>query len=244
MSAPNAIITVQTLLPQQLEAAHTHQSVWVAASAGTGKTKILTDRVLRLLLPRANGEAGTLPNQILCVTFTNAAAAQMIERVLKTAKSWLHKSDEELAHALTALCGEAATPSQITAARQLFARIVDTPGGLKIMTLHAFGQSVLRRFPLEAGIAPGFILLTEQDSRDMMAQAQDAVFAKALSDAAHPLHDIITRLMRAENGDRLQSLIQHVQKEQQYLNDFFAENPDRNAQKNAFMQALNIASNA
>ena len=124
-------------------------SVWVAASAGTGKTKVLTDRVLRLML------AGTEPGRILCLTFTKAAAAEMANRIAERLGAWATADAARLeAAALSSCPAGSRRTSSAALARQLFARVLDAPGGTKIQTIHAFCQSLLGRFPLEAGVAP------------------------------------------------------------------------------------------
>ena len=140
-------------------------SVWVGASAGTGKTKVLTDRVLRLLL------GGTAPERILCLTFTRAAAAEMALRITRELARWTVADDEALATALSGLTG--AQPSRATRdrARRLFAAVLDVPDGLKIQTIHAFCQSLLRRFPLEAGVAPNFEVADERMSTTLLGAA-------------------------------------------------------------------------
>ena len=121
----------------------------LSASAGTGKTQVLTARVLRLLL------RGARPESILCLTFTKAAAAEMANRIGARLVSWVRLKDKDLKKDLFAL-GEANDPPAVERARTLFARVLDCPGGLKIQTIHAFAQSLLAAFPAEAGIAPGF----------------------------------------------------------------------------------------
>ena len=123
-------------------------SVWVSASAGAGKTKVLSDRVLRLML------SGTEPHRILCLTFTKAAAAEMANRVNERLGHWATMEDRELHDDLFNLAGTAPSGDETRRARRLFASVLDAPGGMKIQTIHAFCQSLLRRFPLEAGLAP------------------------------------------------------------------------------------------
>ena len=137
----------------QTDAANPSISAWVAANAGSGKTRVLTNRVARLLLEGAD------PSHILCITYTKAAAAEMAERLFSLLGGWALKDNETLAKKLQELEGEGARPrtgEQLSKARQLFARALETPGGLKIQTIHAFCASVLRRFPVEANIPPGF----------------------------------------------------------------------------------------
>ena len=121
----------------------------LSASAGTGKTQVLTARVLRLLLH------GAPPESILCLTFTKAAAAEMANRIGSRLAKWVRIKRTELFADLEAL-GEQPNERLIERARQLFAEVLDCPGGLKIQTIHAFAQSLLAAFPAEAGITPGF----------------------------------------------------------------------------------------
>jgi ATP-dependent helicase/nuclease subunit A len=156
-------------------------SAWVDASAGTGKTTVLTDRVLRLLLD------GAAPERILCITFTRAAAAEMSIRVTDRLGRWAIASDAELEDALSDLTGERPSAAMRILARQLFARIVDAPSGFRIQTIHAFCQSVLRRFPLEAGIAPHFALLDDRTGAELLGEARQSLLIDAGRDADGPL---------------------------------------------------------
>jgi ATP-dependent helicase/nuclease subunit A len=143
----------------------------VAASAGTGKTKVLTDRVLALLL------TGTPPERLLCLTFTKAAAAEMANRVAAKLAGWTTASDMSLRGDLAPLLGAAPTDAQLIAARRLFARLLDSAGGMRIETIHAFCQSLLRRFPLEAGLAPHFQVMDDRDAGELMAEAREQVLS-------------------------------------------------------------------
>ena len=128
---------------EQLAASDPAVSAFVAASAGSGKTKLLTDRLLRLML------AGARPERIQCLTFTKAAAAEMSLRLQQTLGRWVTMAPATLAQALLGLEVEP-TEAACHAARALFAKVLDLPGGMRIGTIHAFSQSLLRRFPLEA----------------------------------------------------------------------------------------------
>ena len=140
-------------LPQlegaQAEAADPRAHASLSASAGTGKTQVLTARVLRLLL------SGVDPEHILCLTFTKAGAAEMANRIGARLAAWVRLPNKLLKKELFAL-GERDDPLQLQRARQLFARVLDAPGGLRIQTIHSFAQALLGAFPAEAGIAPGF----------------------------------------------------------------------------------------
>lgn len=157
---------------QQL-ASNPLNSVWVSASAGSGKTKVLTDRVLNLLL------SDTLPEKILCLTFTKAAAAQMSNRINNMLKSWAVLPDEKLKIELQKLNGLPPTAEIIKKARCLFVKVLETPGGMKIMTIHSFCQSVLKRFPIEAGISPQFDVIDETQSHKLMHMAIQKTFLQA-----------------------------------------------------------------
>ena len=153
----------------QCQAANPLQSVWVEASAGTGKTKVLSDRVLRLLLDDVN------PLRILCLTYTKAAAVEMNSRISERLSEWAvidnHKLSENLHKLLGAeIKNEKEEKKYTDKARTLFAKLLDTPGGIKIQTIHSFCTDVLKRFPLEAGISPYFTVLEEQETDDVLAQ--------------------------------------------------------------------------
>ncbi|RHW17261.1 double-strand break repair helicase AddA [Sphingomonas gilva] len=154
----------------QREASAPGEHVWLSASAGTGKTQVLTARVLRLLL------AGVDPSAILCITFTKAGAAEMAERISARLARWVRLKDADLAADLIAL-GEDHGPERVERARTLFARVLDAPGGLRIQTIHAFCQSLLGSFPAEAGLAPGFRPL---DAREEAKLAREALAAMLL----------------------------------------------------------------
>ncbi|MGH6976241.1 MAG: UvrD-helicase domain-containing protein, partial [Stellaceae bacterium] len=157
----------------QRRAADPAASVWVAASAGTGKTKVLTDRVLALLL------AGNEPARILCLTFTKAAAAEMAIRVGTRLSAWATMSDADLRGELKGLVDDDVDVDRLDRARQLFARVLDAPGGMRIETIHAFCQSLLRRFPLEAGIPPHFQVMEERSAAEAMERAVAHVLDRA-----------------------------------------------------------------
>ncbi|WP_300549546.1 double-strand break repair helicase AddA [Roseovarius sp.] len=142
---------------RQIDAARPDRSTWLSANAGSGKTRVLTDRVARLLLDQVD------PQHILCLTYTKAAASEMQNRLFRRLGAWAMLADEALIAELRDLGFEGAiTPDTLQDARRLFARAIETPGGLKIQTIHSFCASLLRRFPLEAGVTPQF---TEMEDR-------------------------------------------------------------------------------
>ncbi|MBI6629480.1 double-strand break repair helicase AddA [Pontibaca salina] len=136
---------------RQVQAARPDVSTWLAANAGSGKTRVLTDRVARLLLE------GVQPEHILCLTYTKAAASEMQNRLFQRLGHWAMLDDDTLTQQLADLGGvDGIARDDLPHARTLFARAIETPGGLKIQTIHSFCASLLRRFPLEAGVSPQF----------------------------------------------------------------------------------------
>lgn len=148
-------------------------SVWVAASAGAGKTTVLTNRVLSLLVH------GTPPARILCLTFTKAAAAEMAIRINERLGVWASLDDRKLTEDLRKLIGRTPNAAQFRRARGLFGAVLDVPGGMKIQTIHAFCQSLLRRFPLEAGMAPHFDVMDERRAAELMREAREDLLRAA-----------------------------------------------------------------
>ncbi|MCB1783051.1 MAG: double-strand break repair helicase AddA [Alphaproteobacteria bacterium] len=207
-------------MPQRF-AADPGASAWVSASAGTGKTKVLTDRVLRLLLPRADGAKGTAPHKILCLTFTKAAASEMALRIGRTLGEWAVMPEDRLATKLADLLGGSASGLQMAAAQRLFAEVVDAPGGLQIMTIHSFCQSVLGRFPLEAGLPPHFTVLDEAGASALMVGAQNTVLAGAQKDAGSPLHEALGRVAGALGEEQFAQLVRSMLGERYQLRAAF-----------------------
>ncbi len=141
----------------QIDAAAPGESTWLSANAGSGKTRVLTDRVARLLLD------GVDPQNILCLTYTKAAASEMQNRLFKRLGAWAMMPDPALRAGLAELGVDGTIdPQRLNVARTLFALAIETPGGLKIQTIHSFCAGLLRRFPLEAAVSPQF---TEMENR-------------------------------------------------------------------------------
>ena len=169
------------LTEDQQEAVEPQETIWLSASAGTGKTQVLTARVFRLLM-----QPGVRPENILCLTFTKAGAAEMAERISTDLARWVQADDTVLARDLNAI-GAPAGPEACAKARTLFASVLDAPGGgLAIQTIHSFCQSLLANFPIEAGITPGFTALDDQDKTQLI----DETLNQILQGGAH--HDDTT----------------------------------------------------
>ncbi|MBD8891765.1 double-strand break repair helicase AddA [Roseibium litorale] len=158
---------------KQDRASQPRASAWVSANAGSGKTFVLSRRVVRLLLD------GTDPSRILCLTFTKAAAAEMATRVFRILGDWVTLDDARLADELTAIDGRKPDAKRIALARRLFARALETPGGLKIQTIHAFCEALLHQFPLEANVAGHFTVLDDRIAGELMAEARGSVLQEA-----------------------------------------------------------------
>ena len=161
---------IDTANAEQRAASDPRVSAFVAASAGSGKTKLLTDRLLRLML------SGTAPDKILCLTYTKAAAAEMRIRLNKRLGEWVVKDDPALRADLAAL-DVPANAKTIGRARQLFADVLDLPGGMRIETIHAFCQSLLRRFPLEAELSPHFEVADDEQAARRLREARETALA-------------------------------------------------------------------
>ncbi|MCB1389268.1 MAG: double-strand break repair helicase AddA [Rhodobacteraceae bacterium] len=151
----------------QVRAAEPGQSTWLSANAGSGKTKVLIDRVARLLL------GGTPPQRILCLTYTKAAAGEMQNRLFRRLGEWAMLDDRDLVAELAKMGEAVHDPELLPRARRLFARAIETPGGLKIQTIHAFCSSLLRRFPLEAAVAPDFTEVEERSLQQLRLELLD-----------------------------------------------------------------------
>jgi len=137
-------------------------SAWVAANAGSGKTHVLAQRVINLLLE------GVAPETILCITFTKAAAANMAKRVFDTLAEWTTLDDATLDEAIRSRSDIESNAARRALARRLFARALETPGGLKVQTIHAFCTQLLHQFPFEANVAARFDVLDETEQTQLL----------------------------------------------------------------------------
>jgi len=177
------------------------RTVWVAASAGAGKTTILTRRVLSLLVH------GTPPGRILCLTFTKAAAAEMALRVNARLGAWAAADDKTLTAELRDLLGRAPSAPEKHRARALFGDVLDVPGGMKIQTIHAFCQSLLRRFPIESGLAPHFEVMDERTAAELMLGARDDLLRVARLAPAGPIGQALAAVTAATDEDSFSKLM-------------------------------------
>ncbi|MFN3578195.1 MAG: UvrD-helicase domain-containing protein, partial [Tabrizicola sp.] len=182
---------------RQIAAADPTRNTWLSANAGSGKTRVLTDRVARLLLN------GVDPTRILCLTYTKAAATEMQNRLFQRLGEWAMRPEDTLRQDLTNLGEGDLTPDRLARARQLFARAIETPGGLRIQTIHSFCASLLRRFPLEAGVSPGFVELDDRAGRLMRAEIVEEM-------ADGPRADVVRRMTEVQNGEDFGALVEAI----------------------------------
>lgn len=204
----------------QAQAAEPGLSAWVEANAGSGKTKVLIDRVARLLLQRPDGRPGAPPDSILCITYTKAAANEMLSRLFSRLGDWSVADDGALRRKLAELEGRSDTdyaPEDLRQARALFARALETPGGLRIETIHAFCARILRRFPLEAGISPGFQEIEEDEANSVWR----SVLSERLEAAALSHPDEMRVLARATGGLGVGAALNALQYNRQALQAFW-----------------------
>lgn len=213
-------------------AAHPHLSAWVSASAGSGKTKVLADRVTRLLLDDVP------PHKILCLTFTRAAAAEMSIRLTKRLAKWATCEDRELDQELDQLLGEAASSSVRKLGRQLFARVLACPGGMRIQTIHAFAQEILKRFPLEAGLPPHFTVMEESDATALRHEALMDVMRAATEGDDREAQEAIAVLSPQMGEDRLDELLRDVESQSEHLTKAFQHYGDVTGLVRAQREAL------
>jgi ATP-dependent helicase/nuclease subunit A len=182
---------------RQIAAADPARNTWLSANAGSGKTRVLTDRVARLLL------GGVEPQHILCLTYTKAAASEMQNRLFKRLGEWAMMPEPALRDTLATLGEGALSPQHLSRARQLFARAIETPGGLRIQTIHSFCASLLRRFPLEADVPPGFTELDDRAARQMRADLVEEI-------ADGPDAAVVRRLTEVQNGEDFGKLVEQI----------------------------------
>ena len=207
-------MTVSADIDYQARAADPGRSVFVTANAGSGKTTTLVNRVARLLL------GGATPGEILCVTYTKAAAAEMQARLFETLGKWAVMDDAALSNSLAELDGRdpsGLSPADLSSARRMFARALETPGGLKIQTIHAFCEKLLRRFPLEAGVSPRFTVLENEAALALTREAREDLALAAFRDPAGPIGQAYSHFAIELHWDGFQSLLAMIESDRAKL---------------------------
>ncbi len=188
----------------QTEVSDPRASAWVAANAGSGKTHVLAQRVVNLLLD------GVAPEKILCLTFTKAAAANMAKRVFDTLAAWTTLDDAALDLAIRDRSTSTPGPAQRALARRLFARALETPGGLKVQTIHAFCAQVLHQFPFEANVAARFNVLDEAEQSQLLEQLTLAVLLDGANDPDGALGRALAAAMIAAADQTFRDLVRET----------------------------------
>ncbi len=189
---------------QQAIASDPVRSAWVSANAGSGKTHVLTQRVIRLLL------AGARPSAILCLTYTKAAASEMSNRVFERLAEWAIFPDEELARRITQIEGHEPDSLKLAEARRLFAKALETPGGLKIQTIHAFCEALLHQFPLEANVAGHFSVLDDRAAATLLADARRSLLTATAPDRDRDLAEAFAYVLNLGDESGLENLLGEI----------------------------------
>ncbi|WHA41271.1 double-strand break repair helicase AddA [Agrobacterium larrymoorei] len=189
---------------QQTRASDPKSSAWVSANAGSGKTHVLTQRVIRLLL------AGCRPSAILCLTYTKAAASEMSSRVFDRLADWATLTDSDLKDRITAIEGRVPDAIKLKEARRLFAKALETPGGLKIQTIHAFCEALLHQFPLEANVAGHFSVLDDRAASSLLAEARRSLLTAVSLEHDTPLAQALAYVLDLADETGLEALLSAI----------------------------------
>ncbi|MEZ5872963.1 MAG: double-strand break repair helicase AddA [Nitratireductor sp.] len=190
----------------QARASDPRHSAWVSANAGSGKTFVLARRVIRLLLD------GVAPGKILCLTYTKAAAAEMANRIFETLGQWAAIEGGELETQLADVLGYQPDQRQLRRARTLFALSLDTPGGLKIQTIHAFCEALLHQFPLEANVSGHFEVMEEMAQQALVEEARHFVLVRMQQpdQTGSPLNEAFAHLLAVASDHQIETAIGRI----------------------------------
>ena len=222
-------------LKQQTNASDPNFCVWVEASAGTGKTKVLSDRVLRLLL------GGVEPSKILCLTYTKAAAVEMKSRIFDRLSKWVALSDEKLKKELESFSPSVSiTDEMMLRARLLFALTLDCPVPIKIQTIHSFCEEILKRFPIEAGIAPYFEVMDEASTKEALIDITKHVMTEIENFDAPDIRQAVLFLTENVSSFSFQQLLEEIALKRNTLMQIFARFEDNDAFLAHLRKSLNL----
>ncbi|MDP9839279.1 ATP-dependent helicase/nuclease subunit A [Neorhizobium huautlense] len=202
---------------QQSRASDPLSSAWVSANAGSGKTHVLTQRVIRLLL------SGCRPSSILCLTYTKAAASEMSNRVFQRLAGWTVLSDEALSDQIAAMEGKRPDRMMLAEARRLFARALETPGGLKIQTIHAFCEALLHQFPLEANVAGHFSVLDDRAAAALLEDARRSLLTATARQDDSGLADAFAHVLDLGDESGLENLLSDIVANRTSIREFLAK---------------------
>ncbi len=226
---------LQKTTEAQNKASDPESSAFVSANAGTGKTYILVNRVLRLLL------AGNEPHRILCLTYTNAAAAEMENRLFEELSSWATMDDAPLKEALEKRLNRQPNADELAEARRLFAKAIETPGGMKVQTIHSFCEKLLQRFPLEANVPPHFTVLDEEKAQEILSTAVQQALKAALKQPNSPLAAALDKVITHATDTQFDQLVAAVLRRKHDLAPFWGPN-EKDMQK-SLASLLNLPEN-
>jgi ATP-dependent helicase/nuclease subunit A len=198
----------------QAQASDPRNSAWVSANAGSGKTTVLVQRVIRLLLD------GVPPGRILCLTYTKAAAAHMANKVLEKLSTWVRLDDEKLDAEIAKVEPGKPSPQRRARARRLFSAALETPGGLKVQTIHAFCDRVLHMFPVEAQTPAGFDVLDDLGERDLIENARLQVLLDAGRYPSSQLGQALAHCIEIVGDDTIEKVIGEAVRARRNLHGF------------------------
>ena len=218
----------------QAQASDPEASVWVSAHAGSGKTHVLVNRLIRLML------AGVPPERILCLTYTRAAAAEMSRRLFEVLSGWIPLDDDALIDRIHKISGHARFGGELKVSRRLFARALETPGGLKIQTIHAFCERLLQRFPVEAGVVPGFTVMDEIEARDILGEVRRAAMAEARISEG-PAAAALAKVVAFAGDEQIDVLVKELLSKRVELKRLLGDETVREAALESLARCLGVA---
>ena len=219
---------------QQSRASDPASSAWVSANAGSGKTHVLTQRVIRLLL------SGCRPSSILCLTYTKAAASEMSNRVFQRLAEWTVLSDAELRERIAGIEGAEPDSFKLAEARRLFAKALETPGGLKIQTIHAFCEALLHQFPLEANVAGHFSVLDDRAATALLAEARRSLLTATSAEEDADLAEAFAHVLDLGDEFGLEALLSDIVSNRTAIRRFTAQAERRGGIGPALKTALGL----
>ncbi|KQV20265.1 ATP-dependent DNA helicase [Rhizobium sp. Root1203] len=222
---------------QQSIASDPQRSAWVSANAGSGKTHVLTQRVIRLLL------AGARPSAILCLTYTKAAASEMSNRVFERLAEWAVLSDDDLSQRISQIEGKVPDALKLAEARRLFAKALETPGGLKIQTIHAFCEALLHQFPLEANVAGHFSVLDDRAAATLLEDARRSLLTATTPDEDPALAEAFSYVLNLGDESGLETLLEEIVANRNPIRKFTVAAEQQGGLDKAIRAKLGLSSN-
>jgi ATP-dependent helicase/nuclease subunit A len=223
---------------QQSLASDPVSSAWVSANAGSGKTHVLTQRVIRLLL------SGCRPSSILCLTYTKAAASEMSNRVFQRLAEWAVLDDVALTRRIAAIEGVEPDSLKLAEARRLFAKALETPGGLKIQTIHAFCEALLHQFPLEANVAGHFSVLDDRSASALLAEARRSLLTATSAEDDPALAEAFAHVLDLGDEFGLETLLSDIIARRTAIRRFLAHAQAQGGIDPALRQAWDLPQDA